>query len=169
MLTPDPKWLATARTYIGTREIPGPQHSKVIGKWLGGLGAWWGDDETPWCGVFIAAMLREHAIALPKNWFRARAWLNWGHPLPAPELGCITILERGPDSGHVMFSVGRQIDGRILGLGGNQKNMVRIDPFAPARVLGYRWPTEPWAALAFRGGGLPLFANQNTPSSTGEA
>ena len=54
-----PSWLLLAYKYLGTKEIPGVKTSKVIQLWLKFLGAWWNDDETPWCGVFVGYCLRE--------------------------------------------------------------------------------------------------------------
>jgi hypothetical protein len=55
----EPKWLTHARTYLGTAEIPGKQTAPVIARWLRELKSWWNDDEMPWCGTFVAAVLRE--------------------------------------------------------------------------------------------------------------
>lgn len=51
----DPAWLQFARSQIGVREIPGAPTAPAIAAWLNRLRAWWTDDETPWCGVFVAA------------------------------------------------------------------------------------------------------------------
>lgn len=135
-----PPWVETGRRHIGLAEIPGPEHSPVIQGWLAKLNAWWRDDETPWCGVFVAHCLQAHEIELPRHWYRARAWLDWGAPLAAPALGAVVVFERGPGSGHVGFVVGRNPRGALLVLGGNQGNRVSVAPFAVDRVLGYRWP-----------------------------
>lgn len=135
-----PPWLDIAQRYLGTREIPGPQHEPRIQAWLRQLAAWWTDDETPWCGVFVAAALQDAGIKLPQHWYRARAWLDWGVPLATPVLGCVVVFERGPRSGHVGFAVGRDAADRLLVLGGNQGNAVTIAAFPRGRVLGYRWP-----------------------------
>lgn len=135
-----PPWVGTGRAYIGTAEIPGPEHSPTIQRWLADLRAWWTDDETPWCGVFVAHCLQQHEIELPKHWYRARAWLDWGVPLASPALGAVVVFERGPGSGHVGFVAGRDKRGALHVLGGNQGNKVSVAPFAVSRVLGYRWP-----------------------------
>lgn len=135
----DPRWVTTARTYLGAAEIPGPETAPFIRGMLLKLGAWWRDDATPWCGTFVAACLRESGIEIPKHWYRARAYLDWGVPLAAPCMGCIVVYARGA-SGHVGFIVGRDSRGNLMTLGGNQGNKVSIAPFVPSRVLGYRWP-----------------------------
>lgn len=67
----EPRWLAYARTLIGTREIPGPKHSPVIMGWIKKLGPKIlginvTDDETPWCGTFMAHVMHENGIMPPK-------------------------------------------------------------------------------------------------------
>jgi uncharacterized protein (TIGR02594 family) len=138
----DPPWLAVARSYIGTHEIPGPKHSPVISRWLHGLKAWWADDETPWCGTFVAACLQQAGQPVERHWMRARAWLDWGLPIEVGALGAVAVLKRGsnPTEGHVGFVVGWDAGGRLLLLGGNQGNEVNVSAFAPDRLLGYRWP-----------------------------
>jgi uncharacterized protein (TIGR02594 family) len=110
----------------------------VIAGWLGRLKAWWADDETPWCGTFVAAMMEPWA-PLPKHWYRARAWLDWGVPLEHPEVGCVVVFERQGGC-HVGFVVGRDLANNLLVLGGNQGNRVSIAAFPRERVLGYRRP-----------------------------
>lgn len=133
----EPYWLTIARHHLGTAEIPGKDTTPQIAKWLRELKAWWSDDETPWCGVFVAAMM-ETVDALPPHWYRAKAWAEWGQPC-APQTGCIVVFER-KGGGHVGLLVGKDQGGRLLVLGGNQGNRVSIAPFDPSRVLAYRWP-----------------------------
>lgn len=136
----EPAWLTEARRHLGVAEVPGPKHSPVIQSWLHKLRAWWVDDETPWCGVFVAACMDTVGIPLPKNWMRAKAWSEWGSRLSAPITGCVVVFER-KGGGHVGFVVGRTSNGNLLVLGGNQGNMVKISEFSRDRVVGYYWPT----------------------------
>lgn len=160
-----PSWLRTAWLYIGIRELAGPRHSSVILGWLDKLGAWWRDDETPWCGVFVAAVLRQHhGIAIPKMYMRAKAWLDWGCVVKQPFLGCVAIIERR-GGGHVFFVVGENLRGDLIGLGGNQANMVNLAVFERSRVLGYRMPSGWDVLLASR---LPTIADADLTVSTDE-
>lgn len=137
----EPLWLVAARGYIGVREIPGAPTAPTITRWLQQLQAWWQDDETPWCGTFVAACMRDAAISpLPKFWMRAKDWLNWGQELSGPCVGAVVVFER-EGGGHVGFVVGRDTQGRLLVLGGNQGDQVKVSPFIAARAVGYRWPT----------------------------
>lgn len=132
-------WMDEARFYLGLAEIPGVRHNATIQSWLLRLGAWWRDDETPWCGVFVAHCLRYSGHDVPPLWMRARAWAAWGRPIGGPVYGCVVVFERA-GGGHVGFVAGIDPRGRLMVLGGNQGNRVSIAPFDPARVLAYRWP-----------------------------
>jgi len=136
----DPSWLVIARSDLGLREIPGAQTAPKISGWLQKLGAWWRDDETPWCGVAVAAWMQQAGIPLPTHWYRAKGWLAWGYAC-RPTLGAVVVFER-EGGGHVGLLVGYD-DKRnaLLVLGGNQGNCVSVRPFSTDRVLGYRWPS----------------------------
>lgn len=139
MANTEPVWLAEARKSIGVTEIKGPKTNDFISRWLVGLLAWWTDDETPWCGVFVAHCMQAAGVELPKYWMRAKAWADWGSKLSAPVIGCIVVFER-VGGGHVGFVVGRTANGNLMVLGGNQGDKVCIRPFERSRVVGYYWP-----------------------------
>lgn len=137
----EPKWLSEAKLHVGLKEIPGPKHNTTIQGWLSALGAWWKDDETPWCGVFVAHCMRQAGVKLPKHWYRAKGWLDWGKTLSTPAPGCVVVLER-KGGGHVFFATGVNDRGYLVGIGGNQGNQVSVASFDPSRVVGYRWPAH---------------------------
>lgn len=106
----DPPWLAHARTLIGTREIPGSKHSPVIMDWIRKLGAKVlginvVDDETPWCGTFMAWLMRQAGLNTPPIAVRASSWGLYGRGLLNPRLGCIMVFTRS-GGGHVGLYVG---------------------------------------------------------------
>lgn len=158
------KWIVIARKYLGTTETKGSGTTPVIRTWLVGLKAWWTDDETPWCGTFVAACIKESGLTLPKHWYRAMGWLDWGIPIAKPVPGCVAIYSRS-GGGHVNFVLGRDGLGRIVGIGGNQGDRVSIAAFDPLRVVGYRWP----AAVPLPLTELTLFAANGQPTSNHEA
>jgi len=162
----EPMWLEFARKHVGLSETPGKATTPIIQKWLLGLKAWWTDDETAWCGVFVAACVKEAGLSLPKHWYRARAWLDWGRPLAGPALGAVVVYERG-GAGHVGFVVGMDERGRVMTLGGNQGNRVSIAPFDETRVLGFRWPADSLALAGFAP--IPMLASNGQPVSSNEA
>lgn len=134
-------WIAEARKHIGLAEIPGKRHNGVISGWLRALKAWWDDDETPWCGTFVAHCCRAAGRDLPQHWYRAKAWADAGTRLPRPAYGCIAVFERA-GGGHVGFVVGQDGAGNLLVLGGNQGNKVSIAAFERSRAIAYVWPSE---------------------------
>lgn len=158
-------WIAIARTYLGLAETPGRETTPTIRRWLIELGAWWSDDETPWCGVFVAHCLQEAGIGpLPKAYYRALAWRDWGLPQRSPVLGSIIVYNGGPSrpgAGHVGFAVGIDRLGRYLTLGGNQGNRVSIVPFEAGRAVAYRYPGPAIPPLAT----LPLIDHSGSSSS----
>lgn len=163
MILDDPAWVTEARAHIGLREIAGAPTAPVIAGWLQQLGAWWRDDETPWCGTFVAHCMRAAGHQPPKAWYRAKAWADWGQPV-APCRGAVVVFER-QGGGHVGILVGKSPEGLLLVLGGNQGNAVNVMPFQLARAIAYRWPTD---ATAIARNPLPvMFAGG--PVSTNEA
>jgi uncharacterized protein (TIGR02594 family) len=158
----EPAWLALARTHVGTREIPGPQHEpKILSWWKAIRRSGIKTDEVPWCAAFVGAML-ETVQTASTRFESARSYLNWGSDLGEPAFGCVVVLERGPTGGHVGFVVGEDKQGRLIVLGGNQDNAVGYAAFKKSRVLGYRWP----AGLTVTRGPLPQV---EAPTSKSEA
>jgi len=156
----EPKYLQIARKHIGLKEIAGLRNSPTITNWLVRLNAWWRDDETPWCGVFVAACLQEAVLPYPKMFMRAKAYLDYGVRLDKPCLGCIVIFDR-KGGGHVGFAIGKDRANRLIILGGNQGNQVSIAPFDTTRVLGYRMP------YGFSTGTLlPILSNESASSES---
>ena len=136
----NPRWLRIAETYTGMSEIRGPKHnSKIIG-WLDKLGAWWRDDETPWCGVFVAHCVQDVGLPYPKYYMRAKAWADYGVLLRRDRLapGAILVFDRA-GGGHVGFYVGEDA-GHYFVLGGNQGNAVNVMKLGKSRLLASRWP-----------------------------
>lgn len=136
----DYPWIIEAKKYIGLKEIPGSKHNGIIVKWLTDLKAWWKDDETPWCGVFVAHCMSFVDLYIPKYYMRAKAWSeDWGITLPLPTEGCVVVFDR-KGGGHVGFVLGISDDNLLVVLGGNQGNSVSVAKFDRNRVIGYYWP-----------------------------
>lgn len=154
----EPAWVKVARTLLGTREIPGPKHNGFIAKGWARLGAsWFNDDETPWCGFFVAHCIDAAHLPIPKGglFARARAWLDWGKAC-GPVPGAVVVFSR-KGGGHVGFLVGESATHYYV-LGGNQDNCVSIAPFnkITRKPEGFRWPASlpaPTQKLAAMSGG----------------
>ena len=141
---PDPVWIEEARKYIGLMEIVGAKHNPTILSWWQLIKLNFKTDEIPWCMGFVMGMMALVGYpTIPTAW--ARDGLKYGVKLDKPAYGCIVVFERG-SGGHVGFVVGKDTNGNLMVLGGNQANGVNIKPFDArlkangGRVLGYRWP-----------------------------
>ena len=134
----DLAWMIEAKKHIGLREIPGKNHNQTIMSWIKSLGGWFTDDETPWCGTFVAHCLKTAGIKYPKNWYRALDYLNYGAPLQKPAYGCVAIKTR-KGGGHVCFVVGRNKAGKLVCLGGNQGNAVSYALYNESEFEEFRW------------------------------
>lgn len=161
----EPRWLVRARQDLNNAEDLGPNDSAWIRGMLKKLRASWLLGQ-PWCGGAVGLWMQDSGFSLPKHWYRAKAWLEWGTPLDAPAVGAVVIFDR-QGGGHVGLIVGQDERGRLMVLGGNQGDAVRISPFVMQRVLGYRWPTVELASLVL--GRLPLLTAAGVASSTNEA
>jgi uncharacterized protein (TIGR02594 family) len=156
--------MRTARTFIGLREVPGPKSNPRIVDMLVKLKAWWKDDATPWCGVFVAYVMQDIGQPIPKDWMRAKAWADWGSRLLPDRLSKGAVLVFGREGGgHVGFYEGEDATHYHV-LGGNQSDAVNVSRIAKTRLLASRWPKgEPVI-----GGPVRLKAN-GAPVSGGEA
>ena len=136
--TNDLAWMIEAKKHIGLKEVSGKAHNPTILNWLKSLGAWWSEDETAWCGTFIAHCLKVAGVKYPKHWYRALDYVNYGSKLTKPAYGCVAIKTR-QGGGHVCFVVGRDENTRkLVCIGGNQSNMVCITRIEKSRLNSIR-------------------------------
>lgn len=168
----EPRWLSEARKYIGTSEIPGSKNNPVLmrildladgikdGKTIGAF-----DDDEAWCAKYVSAVLELVKIRSARSAW-AQMYKTYAQELKAPAVGAIVVFWREkPTStkGHVGFVVGRDKNDNLMVLGGNQGDEVSVKPFAPHRVLAYRWPPgEPLPTTGW--GTLPLLNSDGKPS-----
>ena len=141
-----PKWYQLATAELGQQEIRGARHNPRIVSYQQATGLRATDDETAWCGSFVAWCLREAGVRYDvTRAAAARSWLSWGRKLDKPTIGCVVVFWRGKRDGwqgHVEFFAGRAKNGDILVLGGNQGDAVSIRPYSVSQLLGYRWPND---------------------------
>lgn len=135
----DPVWVTKARAYVGTKEIPGPKTNPIIQRLLQLIKAPWRDDETPWCGSFVAGVMTECNIASPKNPWAALNWATWGTALKNPIVGAVAVKRR-KGGGHVGIVVGADQHGNLWILGGNQGDAVTIRLYPRDAFFTFRWP-----------------------------
>ena len=123
----------------GVAEIKGPVHNPRIVEYHRGTTLKAKTDEVPWCSSFVNWCMQRSGTERTDR-ADARSWLSWGEAIKKPRVGCIVVFKRGllPWQGHVGFFVGF-CGGKVLCLGGNQKNSVNISAYPKNKVLGYRW------------------------------
>lgn len=136
----EPQWLAEARRQMGVREIAGKRHEpRIIAFFKAALASWFSDDETPWCGAFVAHCMIAAGQPIPPKGtaVRALAWAEWGQSC-LPRVGAVAVFGR-QGGGHVGFVVGESSASLYI-LGGNQANAVNITPISKSRLICFRWP-----------------------------
>lgn len=142
-------WLTIARDLIGLKEIKGVENEPEILRLWRDAGLQFTDDETAWCAGFVGGVLKRSGVK-PTFSALARSYEHWGidvfedRKLARIPMGAVLVFSRPPSetSGHVGFAVGFTSDGRVMCLGGNQRDSVNISPFVAERILAARWPAE---------------------------
>lgn len=135
-----PRILIAALDQYGEREIKGPRHNQKIISWARAVGKRLGiavtDDESPWCGVFMAYCAKAAGYEPPAIAVRAKSWLNFGTIQNEAMLGDVLVFTRN-GGGHVGIYVGED-DSHYHVLGGNQGDAVSIVRIAKYRCAGIR-------------------------------
>ncbi|MEW5926208.1 MAG: TIGR02594 family protein [Gemmatimonadota bacterium] len=140
-LQPAP-WMEHARAALarGVREVPGAKHHPEILHFHSLTSLRAKSDEVPRCSSFAVACMELAGIPSTRS-AAAKSWLSWGRPLEEPVPGCVVVLSRGKDGGHVGF-LETADESHVALLGGNQRNAVNVQKYPRQRVLGYRWPLD---------------------------
>ncbi len=159
--TSDVPWVNVARSQLGLKEIPGPKHNpKILEYWAAAKASWFKDDETPWCGGFMAYVMVKCGIVPPKEAPRAISWATWGKSC-LPQVGAVGVKKR-TGGNHVFLIVGITADRKYYKcLGGNQGNMVSIIDIVCSDVTHIRWPQS----MPVLGIKLPVMAAGTTGAS----
>lgn len=140
-LNPSIEMYLKASEFYGLEEVPGGEHNQIILDWFADIGfTWVKNDETAWCSCFI------NWVALKCGCERsfkldARSWLKIGKDVLVPKLGHVVVLWREKKTGwkgHVGLFAGKNPNGDIYVLGGNQNNKVNIKLYNKYKLLGYR-------------------------------
>lgn len=132
-----------AKTYLGTKEIPGKKDNPIILRWLKTFAAWVTSETTAWCSAFVNAMAKETGFERTGK-LNARSWLNVGEKIDLKNArrGDVVILTHGNPKGwegHVaFFDFHDKKTGQLYLLGGNQKDAVNITTYPVTRLIGIR-------------------------------
>jgi uncharacterized protein (TIGR02594 family) len=139
-----PPWMTLAINLQGTKEVPGSKNNPVIMEWakfLGGsIKTSYTGDSIPWCGLYVAYVLKKTGYPTDNTPLWARSWSDYGVKLAAPAYGAIMVFVRG-GGGHVGFYVSEDASYYHI-LGGNQSDTVNVMKIAKNRCIGYRWPVN---------------------------
>lgn len=139
-------WMNTALGERGVKEIAGSRATPSIVMYLSSCKtnqhftrARQLSDETAWCAAFVNWVLKKSGLSsLDTPW--APSWEKYGHSLPIPLYGAVTVIRRSGGSGrHVAFFV-KASASHVTLLGGNQGNRVCEKDYPAADVVAYRWP-----------------------------
>ena len=98
-------------------------------------------ENSAWCGAFVNwCFLNSGVQGIKTNDTydpsRAFKYKDFGVRLNQPAYGAVVIMNYS----HVGFVAGKNDDGRIVVLGGNQGNALNYSPNAVSAVLQYRYP-----------------------------
>lgn len=132
-------WIDVAESYLGIREIPGPKSNPLIiemAKKHKEIPAWYNNDDTPWCALFVTHCLIEGgcSVKIP-NPLWVPNYNKWGTKCK-PVYGCVMNF-----SSHVAFYISEDDEYYHI-LGGNQSNAVTITRFPKSHLYRASWPSE---------------------------
>lgn len=135
-----PKHLVQAVRLMGTKEVPGLKSNPTILAWAKELRLHeiYRNDDTAWCGLFIAITLHRAGRDVLHAYgnLRAREWANYGLKVDKAELADILVFVR-EGGGHVGYYVAEDADCYHV-LGGNQSNMVNVTRILKTRCTAIR-------------------------------
>ena len=131
-----PRHMQIAYSLIGIKEIIGSKHNATILQWAKDLGLdrIYKADETPWCGLFFAHVMKEAGRRVdlntkdPFDYLRALKYRDMPNVTAISKgderFGDILIFQR-PSGGHIGF-YSSESENMFSVLGGNQGNSVNL-------------------------------------------
>ena len=152
----EPKYLSAARVWVGVAETSGAKSNpKIKDMWCSLPGGTWfwenfgcDDSKLPWCGAFVARILKSDGVVIPINYARAMAWAGFGVQSSVQALGSVVVLKRD-GGGHVGFVTGiNTAQTMVRVLGANQDDAVNERWFSVDRIAAVRQPAGMKLALA---------------------
>lgn len=120
--------LSNAKSYVGLHER---EHRQTLKRTLGVDPA-----RVPWCGYFLAHVVRKSGMKPPAGYGRAISWAKWGRSVPVRQAraGDIAVVRGGRHVGVVSHVSG----GKVYLVGGNQSNRVRLSGYPLRGVVSIR-------------------------------
>ena len=152
-----PNWVKTALKEIGTKEIHGKDHNERVLEYHSVSGGF-STDEVPWCASFVNWVMLQHDYEVQMRYpARAKSWLNFGKSSTVPIVGSIAVKSR-QGGGHVCFVIGKNMEGELWCLGGNQGDEVNIKLYKKEVFIDFRIPSN------YNKNNLPYYALNASPS-----
>src|SRR4029077_15193600 len=140
-----PLWLEAGIQLIGTKEVVGPGDNQIVINWAeeegGDISKEYTHDSIPWCALFANHILTHVGLKGTETLWALDFAGKWPSvSLSGPCVGAFApMLRHG--GGHIICIVGKDQNGNIMGLGGNQSDQVSIVPFPLSRLnKGFWWP-----------------------------
>ncbi|MEM7037947.1 MAG: TIGR02594 family protein [Bacteroidota bacterium] len=134
-----PNWMSVAERELGVKEIVGSKHNPRVIEYHSTTGKF-GTDEVPWCASYVNWVHKQSGLSGTGSAL-AMSYKNWGKDLGRPAYGALAVFSYGGGKGHVGFVVGEQ-GGKLLILGGNQSNSVKISAFSKSKIVAYVVPSD---------------------------
>jgi uncharacterized protein (TIGR02594 family) len=132
-------WMDIAKQEIGEAERPGRgEENQRIQEYHNSTRERNQSERAPWCSSFANWALAGANIKGMGSSV-ALSWYSWGQTLSGPAYGSIAIFER-EGGGHVGFVAGRNENGDIVILGGNQGNAVGYAAVGADVAIRYVYP-----------------------------
>lgn len=129
--TPAPaSTLNIAKKYVGLHER---KHTRTLWGLIGANPA-----RTPWCGLFVTAIVRKAGKKPPRASSFARSWARYGKKVArhAARPGDIVVIRNGRGYHVGLFvAFGK---GTVKLLGGNQSNRVQVSQYRTSKIVAIR-------------------------------
>lgn len=139
-----PAWLATAVALRGLYEHSGSTDNPAILEMAricgGNIAKTYKHDSIPWCALFANYCLIASGHSGTDS-LLALDFADYSKRLSGPAVGAIACKKRD-GGGHVFFVRGRDEQGRLVGIGGNQSDMVCDEEFDAEAIVAYTWPDD---------------------------
>ena len=135
-----PRMVKIGLSQLGTKEIAGVGNNATILSWAKELGIsnTYNADSIPWCGLFIALVVKRSGREPIDKPLWARSWAQWGKRAQVAMLGDVLVFAR-EGGGHVGIYIAEDNDCYHV-LGGNQSDAVTITRIKKIRCIAVQRP-----------------------------
>ena len=134
-----PRHMVKALELYGVTEVVGSKNNPTILEWAKELDIKdYTQDSIPWCGLFMAIVMKRAGREPVKQPLWAQNWTKFGVPVPTAMLGDVLVFGRD-GGGHVGIYVGEDKN-YYFTLGGNQGDQVCIVRILKSRLIEARRP-----------------------------